>query len=56
MKSRSVLWFLAGFGVAVVVGAVGSMIALRRRVVMAEEEEEAGLAVPLEESVETSVG
>jgi ABC-type Mn2+/Zn2+ transport system permease subunit len=49
MKNRLARWFLAGFAVAVVLGAIGTLIGVRRGVMLADEE--ATLSLPPEEEV-----
>jgi ABC-type Mn2+/Zn2+ transport system permease subunit len=50
MKSRLARWFLAGFTAAIALGAIGSLIALRRGVMLADEE--ARLTLPIEETAD----
>jgi hypothetical protein len=47
MKWRLAKWFLAGFAAAVVVGAIGTLIGVRRGVMLADEE--ATISLPIEE-------
>jgi hypothetical protein len=47
MKWRLLGWFLAGFAAAAVLGAIGTLIGVRRNVMIADEE--ATISLPIEE-------
>jgi hypothetical protein len=52
MKWRRARWFLAGFAVAVAMGAIGTLLGVRRGVMLADEE--ATISLPIEEDVPAS--
>jgi ABC-type Mn2+/Zn2+ transport system permease subunit len=47
MKRHMVSWFVAGFAAAVVLGVIGTLIGVRRNVLIADEE--ATISLPAEE-------
>jgi ABC-type Mn2+/Zn2+ transport system permease subunit len=52
MRWRLAKWFLAGFAVAVAMGAIGTLLGVRRGVMLADEE--ATISLPTEEEAPAS--